>query len=195
MTVSPIATKTLDRALKEWNVAIDALEKGKMFVLLRKGGIKEDTKSFQVPYRWAWLYPTYEHQKPELLKTEYSSLVTPVASGWHPDTVRISSCVEITEVFSIKEKEQLEALSSYHIWNEIFLSDRLKWKPNQPLSVLLLRTYFLPQPIVIPYNDVYKGCKSWIDLVEPISLERITPVLDDDSFDRKAKEISFSISS
>jgi len=51
----------------------------------------------------------------------------------------------------------------------------------------------LPQPVVIPYNDAYKGCKSWLDLIEPISLEGITPVLDDDSFDRKTKEISLIV--
>jgi hypothetical protein len=188
--VSIVKTKTLTHALKEWNVAVNALKEGKMFVLLRKGGIKEDTKNFQVPHRWVWLYPTYEHQKPELLKTEYSSLVTPVVSRWHPENIQINSCAEITAVFSVKEKERLDALSPYHIWNDRFECDRLQWKPNQPISVLLLRTYLLPQPVVIPYNDVYKGCKSWIDLVEPISLEGITPVLDDDSFDRKTKEIS-----
>jgi hypothetical protein len=191
--LSLIKTKTLNHALKEWNLAVNALENGKMFVLLRKGGIKEDSKSFQIPSRWVWLYPTYEHQKPELLKTEYSSLVTPVVSGWHPKTIQINSCAEMIEVFSVEEEEKIAALDSYHIWNSQFVSYRLRWKPRQPISVLLLRTYLLPQPVVIPYNDVYKGCKSWIDLAEPISLEGITPVLDDDSFDRKIKEISFSI--
>ncbi|MGL5877613.1 MAG: DUF1802 family protein, partial [Xenococcaceae cyanobacterium] len=32
-------TQTLTHALKEWAVAVNALEKGEMFVLLRKGGI------------------------------------------------------------------------------------------------------------------------------------------------------------
>jgi hypothetical protein len=187
--MSIATTQTLTHALKEWAVAVNALEEGEMFVLLRKGGISEESKSFQVPYRWVWLYPTLEHQKPELLKNEYSSLVTPVASRWHPETIRIGSCAEITKVFSISETEQLEALSGYHIWNDRFVSDRLKWKPRQPISGLLLRTYKLSEPVVIPYKEAYQGCKSWLDLLEPISLESIVPVLDDDAFERKEAEI------
>jgi hypothetical protein len=187
--MSLVAADLLTHALKEWAVAVRALESGEMFVLLRKGGISEDNKQFQVPYRSVWLYPTYEHQKPELLKPEYSSSVTPVTSGWHPETIKIGSYAEITKIFSLSEVEQIEALSFYHIWNQQFVSDRLKWKPRQPLSVLLLRTYRLLEPVVIPYSDAYKGCKSWIDLVEPISLEGIVPVLDDDTFAQKEREI------
>lgn len=91
-------TKTLSHALKEWSVAVEALEAGKTIMLLRKGGIREESTNFEVPYRQVWLYPTYEHQKPDLLKSEYASQVTPVESGWHPDTVRIGSCAEITGV-------------------------------------------------------------------------------------------------
>lgn len=35
-------------ALKEWAVAVDVLEQGKMIMLLRKGGIKEEGNCFQV---------------------------------------------------------------------------------------------------------------------------------------------------
>ena len=67
--------------------------------------------------------------------------------------------------------------------------DRLKWKPHQPLSILLLRVYQLRQPMVIPYHHSYGGCKSWIDLLESISLERLEPVLDDDTYAQKTKQI------
>jgi len=69
------------------------------------------------------------------------------------------------------------------------ISDRLKWKPHQPLSVLLLRVYLLPQPAIIPYNEAYKGCKSWLDLVEPISLQNLTPVLSERSYNRQIAAI------
>jgi hypothetical protein len=69
------------------------------------------------------------------------------------------------------------------------ISDRLKWKSRQPLSVLLLRVYLLAQPAIIPYNEVYKGCKSWLDLVEPISLENVTLVLSDRSYDKQIAAI------
>ncbi len=67
----------------------------------------------------------------------------------------------------------------FHIWNEYFISDRLKWKPLQPLYILLLRTYKLSQVQEIPYISEYGGCKSWIDLTTPISLIESEPVVSD----------------
>ena len=178
----------LQHALKEWAIAVDALSTGKSIVLLRKGGIRE--ARFEVKYPVVWLYPTYEHQKPNLLKSEYASSVVPVESGWHPNTVvKIKSCAEVSEVLPINNSRQIEALQPYHIWNEQMIGDRLKWKSRQPLIVLLLKVYRLPQPKIIPYNDAYGGCKSWIDLIEPIATKELVPAIDDSEFERKVREI------
>jgi hypothetical protein len=176
-------------ALKEWAVAVDALEAGKAIALLRKGGIKEVGGRFQVEYPQALLYPTYEHQKPELLKPEYAGQVAPVASGWHPETVRIGSWANITDVFCVSEASVVEQLLPYHIWNERLASDRLHWKPRQPLYILLLRVYKLPEAAIVPYSQAYGGCKSWIDLLQPISLSQSIPVLDEDSYVRQVEII------
>ena len=134
-----LVTQQLSHALKEWAIAVDALTTGKTIVLLRKGGIRES--GFTVKNSLVWLYPTYEHQKPELLKPEYAGQVSPVPSGWHPQTVTIKSCAEITDVLPLNNPRQIAALQPYHIWNESMISDRLKWKPKQPIVVLLLRVY------------------------------------------------------
>ena len=55
-------------ALKEWAVTCQALARGEQVLLLRKGGIHEDSKDFRVIHREFLLYPTYEHQKRELLQ-------------------------------------------------------------------------------------------------------------------------------
>ena len=182
-------TSTTTHALKEWAVAVDALEQGKTIVLLRKGGIKEEGKHFKVAHDQILLYPTYEHQQPNLLKAEYANQVKPVTSGWHPETVRIGSWASITEVLPVSDESAVAALRPYHIWNEQFVSDRLKWKPRQPIYVLLLRVYQLSSVSVIPYRPEYGGCRSWIDLVEPISLEGVVPVLDDAEYIKQADEI------
>ena len=175
-----MVVKPQQKALKEWAIAIDALTKGETIVLLRKGGIRE--KSFEVKRDSIWLYPTYEHQKPHLLKPEYAKSVVAVESGWHPSTVEIKSCAEITDTFFVSDEEEVEALLPYHVWNEQMISDRFKWKPRQPLTVLLLRVYCLASPRLIPYNPAYGGCKSWIDLVEPIETDELTPALEDDKY-------------
>lgn len=187
VTVSQQLNHGLKHALKEWAIAIEALGAGKTIVLLRKGGIRE--ANFQVQHHQVWLYPTYEHQKPELLKPEYAAQVTPVESGWHPDTITIKSCAEITDVLSVSKQEQIEALQPYHIWQEQMISDRLQWQPQRPLTVLLLRVYRLETPQTIPYDNTYGGCKSWIDLSTPIAGASLTPVMDDTEYQAQARAI------
>jgi hypothetical protein len=175
-------TISTNRALKEWAVAVNALEAGKTILLMRKGGIREEKGRFQVLDRQILLYPTYEHQKPHLLKPEYAAQVTPVPSLWHPENVRIGSWAEITNIFTVTEEAAIAQLLPYHIWEERLASDRFNWKPRQPLSVLLLRVYKLPNPLRIPYAQEYGGCKSWIELLQSISLEGSIPVLNETEY-------------
>jgi hypothetical protein len=176
-------------ALKEWAVAVTALENGQTIMLLRKGGIHEQNGRFQVAHNQILLYPTYEHQQPFLLKPEYAELVYPVTPGWHPETIRISSWAKISDILPVADEAVVNALLPFHIWNEHFISDRLKWKPRQPLYVLLLRTYKLPQAQEISHRSEYCGCKSWIDLAEQIDLQGSEPILSDFSYSRLVAEI------
>ncbi len=166
-------------AFKEWAVAVDALHTGETIMLLRKGGIREEGKHFRVAHDEILLYPTYEHQLPELLKSPYATQVNAVAAGWHPTTVPIDSFTRITDIFQVSAANTVEQLLPFHIWNERFAAERFGWKPRHPLYVLLLRTYRLAQTHALPYDAAYGGCKSWIDLQTPLSLEGMTPVLDD----------------
>lgn len=184
---------TLTHAFKEWDTAITALEQGETILLLRKGGIKEEKGKFSVKYEQVLLYPTYEHQKAELLKPQYAANVTPVDSGWHPETVRIGSWAQITDILTVTQNKTVDKLLPYHIWNERLAGDRLNWKPKQPLYLLLLRVYLLPKALQIPYSSVYGGCQSWIDLLEPISLEDSTAVLNYPEYKEKVRTIQNSI--
>ena len=179
----------INHALKEWAIAVNALCQGKTIMLLRKGGIRETHNKFQVAHNPVLLYPTYEHQKPALLKPEYANQVTPVNSGWHPETVHIAAWANITNILLVTEANKLEVLFPHHIWNNSFASQRFKWKPKQPLYVLLLRTYLLPSVIKIPYISAYGGCNSWIDLGSAISLEKSTPVIEDAEYTLQVETI------
>ncbi|MCC5648298.1 DUF1802 family protein [Nostoc sp. XA013] len=175
-------------ALKEWAVGVNALESGKTIMLLRKGGIHERNGHFQVAHKQVLLYPTYEHQQAFMLKAEYANRVYPVTSGWHPETVPIGSWAEITDILPVSDESIVNTLLPFHIWNEHFISDRLKWKPRQPLYILLLRTYKLRQQ-EIPYQPKYGGCKSWIDLDQPIDLQGAKPVLSDFAYTQLVETI------
>jgi len=181
--------QTTNHALKEWAIAVNALEKGETIMLLRKGGIHEQGGRFQVAHEEILLYPTYEHQQSFMLKAEYTNLVQPVTSGWHPETVRIGSWAVITDILPVSNESIVNALLPFHIWNEYFISDRLIWKARQPLYILLLRTYTLPQVQEIPYRAEYGGCKSWIDLAQPINTQGAEAVLSDFAYNQLVAQI------
>lgn len=182
-----------NHALKEWNIAIQALELGETIMLLRKGGIREQNGKFKVEQEKILLYPTFEHQKPTLLKSEYADQVQPVSSGWHPETVKISSFAEITHILSwnsSQDESLIDLLMPFHIWNETFVRDRIQFKPQQPLYILLLRTYKLSQIYEISYHPNYGGCRSWIELQEPILWENMVPVLTQEDYEQKVSIIA-----
>jgi hypothetical protein len=181
--------KTTIHALKEWAVAVKALEQGETIMLLRKGGIHEQGGRFRVAHEEILLYPTYEHQQSFMLKADYASYVQPVTSGWHPETVPIGSWAEITDILPVSDESIVKALLPFHIWNEYFISDRLIWKARQPLYILLLRTYKLAKVQEIPYCQEYKGCKSWIDLAQTINLQPAEPALSDFAYKQLVAEI------
>ncbi|MEL7071537.1 MAG: DUF1802 family protein [Cyanobacteria bacterium J06581_3] len=161
----------ISTALKEWAVAVEALSQGESCLLLRKGGIKESQGRFHAQASQVLLFPTFEHQKVELLKPDYQDRVQPVASGWHPPSITIKAWADITHIFLTYDAEKVAALSAFHIWQPQLAEERLKWKAKQPLYVLLLRAYRLPEPMVIPWESAYGGCRSWIELADSVSVE------------------------
>jgi hypothetical protein len=172
---------SLQHALKEWAVAVRALERGETALVVRKGGIRE--KAFAVPQTRFLLLPGYEHQRPELLKPEYRRLMDDIPDLTDDGPLRFSSFVEVEGAYEVSEAEDLAALDPHHMWTSEYAESRFKWRPKKPLTVLVLRAYVLPEAIELPYREEYGGCKSWIELGESVSLEEARPALSDERFE------------
>jgi hypothetical protein len=173
---------SLRYALKEWAVAVKALERGETALVVRKGGIRE--KAFAVPKTRFLLLPGYEHQRPELLKSEYRHLMNEIPDLTDDGPLRFSSFAEVTGAYEVSEAEELAALDPHHMWTSEYAESRFRWRPKKPLTVLLLRTYLLPEVVELPHVDEYGGCKSWIELQETVSVEGTRPALSDEAFHR-----------
>lgn len=171
---------SLQHALKEWAVAVKALERGETALVVRKGGIRE--KAFAVPRTRFLLLPGYEHQRPDLLKPEYRELMREIPSLTDDGPLRFSSFAEVEGAYEVSEAEDLASLDPYHMWTPEYAESRFKWRPKKPLTVLVLRTYLLPETVELPYVDEYGGCKSWIELQETVSVEGARPALSDEDF-------------
>jgi len=171
---------SLHYALKEWAVAVKALERGETALVVRKGGIRE--KAFAVPKTRFLLLPGYEHQRPELLKGEYRRLMDGISDLTDDGPLRFSSFAEVAGAYEISEPEELAALDPHHMWTSEYAESRFKWRPKKPLTVLVLRTYLLPEVVELPYVDEYGGCKSWIGLQQTVSVEEARPALSEGDF-------------
>ena len=171
----------LRHTLKEWAVAVRALERGETALVVRKGGIRE--KAFAVANRRFLLLPGYEHQRHELLKPEYRELLRGIPDLTDDGPLRFTSFAEVRGAYEISEPGSLAAINPYHIWTPEYAESRFRWRPKKPLTVLALRVYLLQGTVELPYSEAYGGCKSWIELEQPVPVAGARPVLEDDAFD------------
>jgi len=172
---------SLRYALKEWAVTVEALERGATALVVRKGGIRE--KAFAVPKTRFLLLPGYEHQRPELIKPEFRGIMDSIPDLTDDGPLRFSSFAEVEGAFEVSEAEDLEKLNGHHMWTHEYAESRFKWRPKKPLTVLVLRTYVLPENVELPYREGYGGCKSWIELEDSVSVEGAHPALSDGEFE------------
>ncbi len=179
-------------ALKEWAVITHALLEGEQIVDIRKGGLREDGRHFGVPTRRFWLYPTAEHQRAELLKPAYRHWIDLAHAAPAGETIDIAGYADITDVATLTEPEQLDALASKLIWTGDYAQSRLKWKKRDGLWVLVCRVHRLLEPVRVPWRDAYGGCTSWVTLddlpADPASRPSEV-VLSDVAFDARRKGV------
>jgi hypothetical protein len=171
----------LTYALKEWAVAVEALERGETALVVRKGGIRE--KAFAISKTRFLFFKGYEHQKPEQLKPAYHDILRSIPDRRDDEPVIFTSFAEVYRAYEVSEVEELEALDPHHVWTHEYAESRLKWRPKKPLTVLVLRTYLLPEPVELEYRAKYGGCKSWIELEEAVPTAGSRPALEDPAFE------------
>lgn len=167
--------------MKEWASVVAALGMGRQIVLLRKGGIVEAKRGFELLHPDFLLFPTFEHQHAAWLKPEFQELAgAPADTGIH-----IEYLARVTGIFPAPN-----SIHAAHIWNGRFLTMRRQYRPDLPLYLILVRAYRLAHPCVIPDRPSYAGCKSWVNLTEEIDIGGATPVLDDAAYERMGRGIS-----
>ena len=181
-------------ALKEWAITCEAIGRGEQILLLRKGGIHEDGKDFRVIHREFLLYPTYEHQKADLLRPEHQpSLEALLEQPRDGKQITFTHYARAEEVLEVEDQGKVDDLAPHYIWTTDYAQSRLRWKPMLPLSVMLLRAYRLESPVTVPWIPEYSGCTSWVEILTDAPLGRVEPVLTDEEFLRQVDEIKGSL--
>ena len=169
---------------------MEALERGNQILLLRKGGIREEGKEFRVLHPQFLLYPTYEHQREDLLKgSHHRDLRATLAQESDPEHIIFTHWAQVKDVIELLDEAAVSRLYPHHIWTDDYAQKRLRWKPRKPLALMLLRVYRLPDSQKVVYAPRYGGCKSWVELESKVSLKGLAPVMSDEAFHSAVSKI------
>ncbi len=173
-------------AFKEWAIVVEALGSGLQIIILRKGGISEGRRGFQVEHAEFFLYPTLHHQQRELVlpaaqeRFDASPALLPEGSR-----VRLEYFAHVVSWRRLDSLAAAERLRGQHIWRDEVVAQRFEWGHENNIYALAVRVFRLPAPVELPVLPSYEGCKSWIDLEEDIPTDGAVPVLSKEAFNEK----------
>ncbi|HVR41114.1 MAG TPA: DUF1802 family protein [Thermoanaerobaculia bacterium] len=158
-------------ALKEWSSVVAALGRGEQMILIRKGGIADP--KFGLEADRFYLYPTYFHQG---------------ESDARP-SVTITHWCEAVRTWSIRDLDSLDRVAPLVVIPRETLDARYRFRPDQALHVIALRTWRLAAPVEVAFHEKYAGCLSWISVDEEIDIDGSTQVLSDTQLHAKIESI------
>lgn len=172
-----MSSQTLTTALKEWDAVCRALQSGRQFVLLRKGGIHEDEGRFEIEHRRFLFFPTFLHQNLAMLKPDARAGFVQLAA--EPEKITLNGWGEVTDIIRVGSRRQVDALDAEHVWTAPLIDMRFNYKPHNPLYLVLVRAHALAVPVTIENTPEYAGCKSWVPLTRSVNIEESRPALRD----------------
>ena len=89
----------------------------------------------------------------------------------------------------------MDALDAEHVWAPPLIDMRFNYKPENPLYLLLVRAYRLPETTTVENTPAYAGCKSWVPLERPIETAGATPVIADDAYAARRQRLRDALES
>ena len=106
-------------------MTVAALAAGDQVLILRKGGIGE--KRFELPHPRFYLFPTYAHQRPELvIAAGRERFADPLARREEPARLPLPAYAELHSAHPIADPEALAALDGLHILAPSYAEERLQ---------------------------------------------------------------------
>lgn len=180
---------TNDIALKEWAVICRELEAGRQVVLLRKGGIRDQSRGFSVDHAEFFLFPTYVHENEDELTGAARPMLAEVErAAPSAGQVRLGLYAEVDHVTEVQDLEVLRRLDGLHALAWPAVERRFHYR-RPGLHVITLRVHRLPRPLTLPSLARYDGCRSWVPLEMSLPVAGAEPVLNEQAFARRVTAV------
>lgn len=190
MTDAPAADTTERTALKEWAVLCDALARGEIVAMVRKGGIREQRAGFSVRHDRFLLYPTYFHEKAAELQPRFADRVASSMEHRPPDgVIRVAHLAEVVAVWHVRELERLRGIETEHglAWPAVV--SRFEYRGKPEVRVVAVRVLALARVHDVPETRRYQGCVSWVELDAGIDVGGARAVIDEDALERRTRAL------
>jgi hypothetical protein len=190
------AVTNLAMAFNEWDAVLAALAAGEQTVLLRKGGIAERGGGFHPEHERFLLYPTFTHQRADMLNPPWAGRCRAVNP--QPGEITLNLWAEVARVFKLSSPAAnadsiADPWSAFHVYTPELIAKRFAYRPELPLYLMLVRVYRLTEPPTIPEPADHNACRSWVTLPSPIAVDRGSPVLTQSAFDETAAALSSAL--
>jgi hypothetical protein len=177
-------------ALKEWAVIIHALGTGQQILLLRKGGLYERQGRFTTEPREFFLFPTYVHQMTQGVTSQALADLHAVIHRQPPaEEVHLTHYAMVQAGCWLDDFDSVALLADFHWWTPETIAHRFAYGETPGLYLFVLRVYCLPRPFVLPYLKRYGGCRSWVELANAVPTDGAQPVLSDQAFTERYREL------
>jgi hypothetical protein len=185
--VTAAATVDVERtALKEWAVLVEAMARGDIVAMVRKGGIREQRAGFSVRHDRFLLYPTFFHEKAAEMAPRLVDTLEAVHARRPPEgAIRIEYVADVAAVWSVSELPRLDRIADEHGLSWGAVESRFHYKNRPGVQVVAARVRRLDAPVELPEIRRYAGCVSWVELDGGVNVAGAAAVLPDEAFRRR----------
>lgn len=168
-------------ALKEWSVLVEAMARGELIAMVRKGGIREQRAGFDVRHDRFLLYPTRFHEKAPELAPRFAP-----ALGAAPPTphgvIRLEYVCDVAAVWWVTELDRLRAVEDEQGLAWPAIESRFHYRSRPGVHLIAVRVSRLERAAELPELRRYGGCVSWVELDGDVRVDRALPVVPDENF-------------
>ena len=189
------ATARTERvALKEWAVLVDAMARGDLIAMIRKGGIREHRAGFDVRHDRFLLYPTFFHEKLNELDARFHPTLDASHANRPPEgTIELRYVANVAAVWQVTELERLRAIDAEHglTWGAV--ESRFRYREDPRVHVVAVRLARLARVASLPDARRYSGCVSWVKLDDEVDVSGAIPVVSDDIFAARMRALESSL--
>jgi len=191
MTSEPTGTGETERvALKEWAVLVDAMGRGDLIAMIRKGGIRERRAGFDVRHDRFLLYPTFFHEKLDELDARFHPMLGAAHANRPPEgMIELRYVANVAAVWQVTELERLRDIDAEHGLTWSAVESRFRYRDDPRVHVVAVRIARLPSVALLPEARRYAGCVSWVKLDDEVGAGGSTPVIGDDAFAARMRSL------